>query len=208
MKFEKLKSHKIFDEKGQLINSFTNETKDEIDKSEYDMQLSRFTVIKTSNVTLNKGFNRFRWNLKHQGILGKKKGKNLTGPLVKPGTYKVQITLDGQQTLTDEIVVLKDPKTDTSEIALGELEDFQLKLLDKIGEVNQLAEEMKTSIAKIKSKKRKTALLQSTLEQLETQEGTYMQPMLIDQLRYLYSMTTRADQILGQDAYDRYAELK
>jgi hypothetical protein len=79
--------------------------------------------------------------------------------------------------------------------------------LDKIGEVNQLAEEMKTSIAKIKSKKRKTALLQSTLEQLETQEGTYMQPMLIDQLRYLYSMTTRADQILGQDAYDRYAEL-
>ncbi|MDA8644062.1 hypothetical protein N9L50_02070 [Flavobacteriaceae bacterium] len=197
----------FFDEKGQLINSFTNETKDEIDKSEYDMQLSRFTVIKTSNVTLNKGFNRFRWNLKHQGIVGKKKGKNLTGPLVKPGTYKVQITLDGQQTLTDEIVVLKDPKTDTSEIALGELEDFQLKLLDKIGEVNQLAEEMKTSIAKIKSKKRKTALLQSTLEQLETQEGTYMQPMLIDQLRYLYSMTTRADQILGQDAYDRYAEL-
>ncbi|MDA9588578.1 hypothetical protein N9R82_05880 [Flavobacteriaceae bacterium] len=197
----------FFDEKGQLINSFTNETKDEIDKSEYDMQLSRFTVIKTSNVTLNKGFNRFRWNLKHQGIVGKKKGKNLTGPLVKPGTYKVQITLDGQQTLTDEIVVLKDPKTDTSEIALGELEDFQLKLLDKIGEVNQLAEEMKTSIAKIKSKKRKTALLQSTLEQLETQEGNYMQPMLIDQLRYLYSMTTRADQILGQDAYDRYAEL-
>ena len=197
----------FFDEKGQLINSFTNETKDEIDKSEYDMQLSRFTVIKTSNVTLNKGFNRFRWNLKHQGIVGKEKGKNLTGPLVKPGTYKVQITLDGQQTLTDEIVVLKDPNTDTSEIALGELEDFQLKLLDKIGEVNQLAEEMKTSIAKIKSKKRKTALLQSTLEQLETQEGTYMQPMLIDQLRYLYSMTTRADQILGQDAYDRYAEL-
>lgn len=197
----------FFDEKGQLINSFTNETKDEIDKSEYDMQLSRFTVIKTSNVTLNKGFNRFRWNLKHQGIVGKEKGKNLTGPLVKPGTYKVQITLDGQHTLTDEIVVLKDPNTDTSEIALGELEDFQLKLLDKIGEVNQLAEEMKTSIAKIKSKKRKTALLQSTLEQLETQEGTYMQPMLIDQLRYLYSMTTRADQILGQDAYDRYAEL-
>ena len=42
---------------------------------------------------------------------------------------------------------------------------------------------------------------------METKEGTYRQPMLINQLRYLYGMTTRADQALGQDAYDRFAEL-
>ena len=34
-----------------------------------------------------------------------------------------------------------------------------------------------------------------------------MQPMLIDQFKYLYSMVTEADQVLGKDAYDRYKEL-
>ena len=34
-----------------------------------------------------------------------------------------------------------------------------------------------------------------------------MQPMLIDQYRYLYNMVNQADQVLGKDAYDRYKEL-
>jgi hypothetical protein len=31
--------------------------------------------------------------------------------------------------------------------------------------------------------------------------------MLIDQLKYLYNMISRADQVLGKDAYNRYKEL-
>ena len=42
---------------------------------------------------------------------------------------------------------------------------------------------------------------------LITKEGAYMQPMLIDQLKYLYSMITRADQVLGNDAYYRFDTL-
>ena len=42
---------------------------------------------------------------------------------------------------------------------------------------------------------------------LETKDGNYMQPMLIDQLKYLYNMISRADQVLGKDAYNRYKEL-
>ena len=40
-----------------------------------------------------------------------------------------------------------------------------------------------------------------------TDEGPYMQPMLIDQFKYLYNMVSKADQILGKDAYDRLDEL-
>ena len=43
---------------------------------------------------------------------------------------------------------------------------------------------------------------------LVTTKGTYMQPMLIDQTRYLQSMLARADQVPGRDAYDRLRELK
>ena len=46
------------------------------------------------------------------------------------------------------------------------------------------------------------------LDELVTQDGIYMQPMLIDQLGYLNSMLGRADQLPGKDAYERYAELK
>ena len=34
-----------------------------------------------------------------------------------------------------------------------------------------------------------------------------MQPMLIDQFKYLYNMVTEADQVLGKDAYNRFKEL-
>ena len=45
-------------------------------------------------------------------------------------------------------------------------------------------------------------------KELVTEEGRYMQPMLIDQLRYLSAMLGRADQRPGKDAYDRYEELR
>ena len=45
-------------------------------------------------------------------------------------------------------------------------------------------------------------------KELNTKEGTYMQPMLIDQIRYLQSMLSRADQKPGKDALNRLKELK
>ena len=56
-------------------------------------------------------------------------------------------------------------------------------------------------------KKNKLQDLEAILEKLETKEGDYMQPMLIDQFKYLYSMVTEADQVLGKDAYNRFKEL-
>ena len=44
--------------------------------------------------------------------------------------------------------------------------------------------------------------------QLQTLDGTYMKPMLIEQIEYLYNMVNRADQAPGKDAIIRYEELK
>jgi hypothetical protein len=44
--------------------------------------------------------------------------------------------------------------------------------------------------------------------QLVTAEGRYQVPRLIDQTEYLASMLDQADQRPGQDAYDRFIELK
>ena len=49
--------------------------------------------------------------------------------------------------------------------------------------------------------------LMTLLRKLQTEDGIYMQPMLVDQISYLYSMLIRADQKPGKDAYERFEEL-
>src|SRR5690606_11285085 len=52
---------------------------------------------------------------------------------------------------------------------------------------------------------RRLAALQDALQ---TAQGRYMQPMLVDQIQYLYRMLLGADQKPGRDAFIRYAELR
>ena len=57
-------------------------------------------------------------------------------------------------------------------------------------------------------KKKNNKSLNLVSKELNTQEGTYMRPMLIDQIRYLQAMLSRADQRPGNDAYLRLNELR
>ena len=192
----------FIDENGNVVNTFTNKNIDVNQKNDYNMGLNEFVSNKTSKVTTKKGFNRFRWDLRHQGVLDKDKEKNIRGPLVKPGKYKVQVSVDKNHFLEDEILILKDPNTKTNVDDLIKLEELQLKLIYKIREAKQILEKIENSISKNKSD-----ILKEKLGLLITKEGTYMQPMLIDQLKYLYNMITKADQKLGNDAYNRFNEL-
>ena len=60
------------------------------------MQSSQFSTKNTSKLTNKKGLNRFRWDLRHQGISGKDNRKNIKGPLIKPGNYQLQLSLDNE----------------------------------------------------------------------------------------------------------------
>ena len=63
-------------------------------------------------------------------------------------------------------------------------------------------------VSKMLEKKPKNKNLISIDRKLNTKEGTYMQPMLIDQIRYLQSMLSSEDKTPGKDAYNRLKELK
>ena len=197
----------FFDKNGMIVNTFTNKNKDSIQKQDYNMELSEFKSNNAAKVTSKKGYNRFRWNLRHEGIKEKDKEKNINGPLVKPGKYKVQILVDNKYKIEDEIFILKDPNTVISERDFEKAEELQLKLINKISEAKSVADEIQTSILNKKFKKSKYAPLKQKLDMLVSKEGTYMQPMLIDQMKYLYSMISKADQILGNDAYKRFNDL-
>ncbi|MEA1896625.1 MAG: hypothetical protein U9N53_03045, partial [Bacteroidota bacterium] len=72
--------------------------------------------------------------------------------------------------------------------------------------------ELKDLINTNDKKKNKFMAEDDNLEKLQsefvTAKGPYMTPMLLDQISYLSSMLSRADQIPGNDAYERYLELK
>jgi hypothetical protein len=197
----------FFDKNGIVVNSFSNENENSKQKKGYDMALNEFTSNNITKVTSKRGYNRFRWDLRHKGIIENDNKKNLLGPLVKPGKYKVQILVDNKYKIEDEILILKDPNSENTENDFAKTEGLQLKLLDKIREANSIASELQRSILSKKLRKNKSVMLKEKLNMLITKEGAYMQPMLIDQLKYLYNMITRADQILGNDAYYRFETL-
>ncbi len=197
----------ILDEKGKIIDSFNSISSEAKESTNYNMQLSDFSSNASYKVTTKKGFNRFRWNLRHRGIYDDDEEKNIVGPFVSPGKYVVEVTLDNTNKISSEFSVEKDPNTEISQDVFAEVEQFQLKLINKIREATRISNEIKSLKLSKNLKKNKLQGLDAILEKLETKEGDYMQPMLIDQFKYLYSMVTEADQVLGKDAYDRYKEL-
>ena len=49
--------------------------------------------------------------------------------------------------------------------------------------------------------------MENALKLLKTESGAYPQPMLNDQIMYLYGMINDADQLPGKEAEMRYDEL-
>ena len=188
-------------------NDENNQDVEKIDEVTYDMQSSQFSTKNTSKLTNKKGLNRFRWDLRHQGILEKNKKKNIKGPLIKPGNYQIQLSLDNEVFLKNNLEVYKNPNSDVLNSKLVELEKFKLKLIKKIKEAIQFADKLVILSNDKKISRKKSESLNEIIKDLVTEDGPYMQPMLIDQLKYLYNMVSRADQTLGKDAYNRFDEL-
>jgi hypothetical protein len=136
--------------------------------------------------------------------------------MVKPGRYTAVLSAAGRQS-SQSFDLVMDPRVLAAGVTKADVEaqvEFQLKIRDKITETNQLQQAIEKSISDMKGKKDLSQTEQSrleglkeTLSRIETEEGIYMQPMLADQWRYLYSMMNQADQAPGKDALDRYEAL-
>ena len=126
------------------------------------------------------------------------------GPLVKPGIYKVVLTIDGKS-FTENFEIMSDPRI---EDLTYEIYEEQERVLLEIRDFMTDVRVFENKVSKMLEKKPKNKNLISLDKELNTNEGTYMQPMLIDQIRYLQSMLSRADQKPGKDAYNRLRELK
>ena len=169
------------------------------------MATNEFTYISSSKISKITGMNRFKWDMRHRGSWSKNNRLSYrNGPMVRPGNYRVDFKID-EVSYSQEFKVLPDPRLkDLSKDNYKEQEKLLLEIRDFMSEVRLFESEVESKLEKRKNNKN----LNLVSKELNTQEGTYMRPMLIDQIRYLQSMLSRADQKPGKDAYMRLDELK
>ncbi|WP_339810929.1 glycosyl hydrolase [uncultured Imperialibacter sp.] len=205
----------ITDRDGNIISSFTSATRPKGDKGSTDMATGFFTKGGKPGLPNKAGSNRFNWDLTHMGAWSADARRAFSnGPMVSPGTYTAKFTIGGN-TFSESFDVLIDPKAADAGVTQEELlaqEKLALQVRDLLSEASHLEDDIKQAVKALEGNKsgnarKKLMALQALQDQVTTPEGIYMQPMLVDQIRYLSFMLNRADQMPGKDAYDRYEEL-
>ncbi len=194
----------IMDNENNLINSYKSINKNQ-NIENYEMSTNEFTFISNSNISKKIGVNRFKWDMRHRGSWNKNSRFSYrNGPMAKPGIYKVILTIDGSS-FTENFEIISDPRIkDISPEVYEEQEKILLEIRDFMTDVRLFEDK----VSKMLEKKPKNKKYLSIDRELKTKEGTYMQPMLIDQIIYLQSMLSRADQKPGKDALNRLKDLK
>ena len=199
----------ILNDKGQVVSSFTSEKPKNESSGETDMSTGFFSQASRPGLDNKKGMNRVRWDMRHIGAWSSNaKRAFLNGPMASPGNYTVRLSASGKQ-YSKDFSLLINPNLDPDKVTLEDItkqEELALKVKDLLDKSRRLEDSLKKRLADEKNKS-VVKKLEDIKAGLSTAEGIYMQPMLVDQTRYLLNMLNQADQLPGKDAYDRYEEL-
>ncbi len=161
------------------------------------------------------GMHRFTWDLRYPGPwLSKNRPEGPNGPVAVPGNYKVRLTA-GSFTSTQPLVIIEDPRITKSGVTTADLrEQFEhnMRVRDLVSDVNKLVSRIRSAQATLQAASGadadKLAKLNELASHLITPPVRYSKPELQTHITYLYSLTTTADQKIGRDAIERYAELR
>jgi photosystem II stability/assembly factor-like uncharacterized protein len=205
----------ILDRAGAVVRSFSSAAAGEraVEPEAASMRAPRMERVGTPALAKTPGLHRFVWDLAHPGPWSPDTNRSgREGPMVAPGRYRVRLSAGGVTT-TRPLDVRMDPRVgaDVAPADVAQQVAFNLRARDAVSEA-------RLALARVRAAQKRLSAADSsgdagrrlaTLEeQLATREGRYQQPMLVDQLNYLYSMTTQADQRVGRDAVERLAELR
>ena len=155
-----------------------------------------------ARVTKTAGMNRFLWDVRYQ-----------SGLSVPPGAYQGRLKVN-DKVLTQPFNVLIDPNVSADGVTVADLkEQFEhnVRVHDLVAAVNQTIGKLREAQSRFKSggpDADKAKQLEVIAGKLLTEPVRYGKPGLQAHITYLASMTARADQKIGRDAVERYAELK
>jgi photosystem II stability/assembly factor-like uncharacterized protein len=208
----------IRDASGTVLAAFSSDALPEGGSGPVRDMATNFTEYRvSSDLTKNPGLNRFRWDMTLPGPWNPQEGRRYqNGPLARPGRYTAVLHV-GEARASAPFELVPDPRVVASGVSESDVDaqvGFLLRIRDKVSETLRLQDDLDKKIAELKkaaspteAEKRRLETLQGVLAKIKTEEGIYMQPMLADQWRYLYSMMDQADQAPGKDALDRFEAL-
>ncbi|MDY7394109.1 hypothetical protein UMM65_02570 [Aureibaculum sp. 2210JD6-5] len=173
-----------------------------------DMNLSQTFRYVDTKLEEKDGLNRFHWDLRQKGAWSANENRSYkNGPMVAPGTYTAKLTVAGNTSEQDFEIVM-DPRVEATGFSKADIETqiaMSNKVIDLLSEAKKLQSEIEKEAKKVKGDHLEK--INAVLKQLKNDEGAYPQQMLISQISYLLYMISSADQLPGQEAADRYAEL-
>ena len=220
----------ILDQDGNVIRGYSSSAEGyryEQQQGMRDPQMVR--VGGEQEVPSSSGMHRFVWSMEYPGPVVPDNvdeyldegtnygGPEDDGPLAAPGTYRARLTVDGETVATRSFELMIDPRVQEDGTTVADLRDqldLNLEIRDAIsraqilaGEVLSLHDRVEGAAGSHESLSDGVAALHDSI--FSTHEPvSYPEPMLLNQLGYLYGMTTRADQKLGQDAHARLKQLR
>jgi hypothetical protein len=209
----------VLDANGALVNSYKSaDDEDAEDEVVEDMNLSQTLIIVDESLSADSGMNRFRWNMSHFGAWTEDEDDRFKrGPMAKPGIYTLKLTAGGVVS-EQSVKLMTDPRVLAQGTTLGDIDqqvDFELVVVDLLSEVRKFEKEVVAAHEELESRSdeltpaeaSRLLLVTDVLNQVKTADLIYPQPMLTDQVSYLYNMVSGADQAPGIEAADRLAEL-
>lgn len=209
----------IINAEGEVVQTYLSDESLVAENSESRDMATNFTTFTVNrNLKKTRGLHHFNWYMNHQGAWDKdKKQRYQRGPAVSPGSYTARITI-GDQILEQSFEVMMDPRVPEGGTTLEDVkaqEALNLQLVDLLSSARKWAHQLneeKKSLSKNEEKdergKQRLEEVTALIKKLETAKGTYMQPMLISQIQYLYGITSGTYQLPGKDTYERFEDLK
>ena len=139
-----------------------------------------------------------------------------------PGEFQARLAVEGESQVRS-FDVLIDPRVAADNVTVADLQEqfaLNIRIRDAIirgrlaiRDLEEAKEAMAPGAPGAQEAAQRAAAALDELREVEEAlvtkaEGSYQAPMLVDQLEYLYGMTSRADQRPGNDAYERLLVLE
>lgn len=208
----------ILDAQGDLVTTYYNDG----DEAE-DMGAGAPMQIHTSDLELDAGLNRFRWDMTHIGPWRVDADRRFSdGPIVTPGLYQARITVGGQSS-TERFELMVDPRVTEQGVNVTDITaqtELQGHISELLSNSRKLEEEAKAEhgalhreyrgqSADVRSAEANASFdrVHATVRTLGTPNIIYPKAGLTGMISYLYNINSDADQIPGKDSIERFAEL-
>jgi len=217
----------VLDADGELVNAYVGGGGEEDDKggtdesAERDMATDEVDYVVDETLASDAGMNRFRWDMTHRGAWDEdEEDRYRNGPMARPGRYTLRLAV-GERSVEETVELKTDPRVLAAGTTREDI-DAQVALLldivDLLGAARRLEHELSKERDELEAagengelateQSARLEVVNAALDELETKEGIYMQPMLTSQVAYLYGMLDDADQAPGEDAIERYRVLR